>query len=48
MPKFGCLTNPYRDILSEVKIIGKLGFDFAEIAIEEPVTTPQVLLMKSK
>ncbi len=47
MPKFGNITNPSADILKEIKTVAKMGFDYAEIAIEEPMGTPE-LLRKNK
>lgn len=46
--KFGCLTNPSIDILEEIKTIGNLGFDFVEIAMEEPLGMPEILLENKK
>ncbi len=47
MPKFGNITNPSADITKEIKTVAKMGFDYAEIAIEEPMGTPDIL-RKSK
>lgn len=47
MPKYGLLTTPTREVTSEIREIAKLGFDYAEICIEEPCGTPDVL-QKSK
>ena len=43
MVKFGLPTNPYKPIDEEISRIGSLGFDFAEICIEEPLNTPKNL-----
>ncbi|MFH1106176.1 MAG: sugar phosphate isomerase/epimerase family protein [Candidatus Aenigmatarchaeota archaeon] len=47
MPKFGNITNPSADIVKEIRTVAKMGFDYAEIAIEEPMGTPE-LLRKNK
>ena len=36
MPHFGLLTNPSNELLSEIRNIHLLGFEYAEIAIEGP------------
>lgn len=46
MVKFGCLTNPTKDILEEIKSIKRLGFDFVEIGIEWPEDMPEILNRK--
>jgi sugar phosphate isomerase/epimerase len=43
MVEFGLLTDPTKDILSEIKTIKKLGFDFVEIAMEWPEGASEIL-----
>ncbi len=43
IPKFGRLTNPREDILKEIALTSKLGFDFVEIGIEGPGGDPDIL-----
>jgi sugar phosphate isomerase/epimerase len=47
MPKYGLMNNPIKDVVSEINNFASLGFDYAEISIEEPCSTPR-LLMKGK
>jgi sugar phosphate isomerase/epimerase len=47
IPKFGRLTNPRENILKEIELTAKLGFDFVEIGIEGPGGDPEIL-MKNK
>jgi sugar phosphate isomerase/epimerase len=44
VPKFGLLTNPIKSIPNEIVRFHKLGFDYAEIGIEEPRATPRILM----
>lgn len=44
LPKFGMLTSPTQSVLDEIDRFRSLGFDYAEIGIEEPGATPQILL----
>jgi sugar phosphate isomerase/epimerase len=44
IPKFGRLTNPREDILKEIGLTAKLGFDFVEIGIEGPGGDPDILI----
>lgn len=48
IPKFGLLTNPAIDIVKEIKIIHRLGFDYPEIGIEGPAGKPEIILQKKK
>ncbi len=48
MPIFGSITNPYLNILQEMRTVRNLGFNFIEVTTEEPATTPQVLLANKK
>lgn len=48
MVKFGCLTNPTKNILDEIKSIKKHGFDFVEIGIEWPEGSVEKLLKNRK
>jgi sugar phosphate isomerase/epimerase len=41
--KFGLLTNPLKSVADEIPKFKKLGFDYAEVGIEEPNATPQIL-----
>lgn len=43
IPKFGLLTNPSLNVISEIKEIDRLEFDYVEIAIEGPEGNPQIL-----
>lgn len=43
IPKFGLLTNPSLDVISEIKEIDRLEFDYVEIAIEGPEGNPRIL-----
>ena len=43
MPKFGLLTDPLESVPEEIVRFKKLGFDYAEIGIEEPMATPKNL-----
>lgn len=47
-PKFGILTNPFMNILKEIKEIYRLGFDYAEICIEAPGGMPEILMENKK
>lgn len=40
---FGNEVNPMNDIVEEIKLIKKLGCDFAEITIEDPFNLPEIL-----
>ena len=44
IPKFGMLTDPVQQVPDEIIRFKKLGFDYAEIGIEEPSATPSILL----
>jgi sugar phosphate isomerase/epimerase len=48
MPKYGLLTNPGKDVTSEINEFARLGFDYTEIGIEEPFGTPQILRKNKK
>lgn len=48
MIKFGCLTDPRKDILEEIKSIRKYGFDFVEVGLEWPEGSVEKLLKKRK
>ena len=47
-PKFGMLTDPIQSVPEEIIRFKKLGFDYAEIGIEEPMATPSILLHQRK
>jgi sugar phosphate isomerase/epimerase len=44
LPKFGLLTSPVESVPEEIVRFHRLGFDYAEIGIEEPNATPQILM----
>jgi sugar phosphate isomerase/epimerase len=44
LPKFGLLTSPVESVPQEIVRFHRLGFDYAEIGIEEPNATPQILI----
>lgn len=44
VPKFGLLTDPLESVPNEIARFHKLGFDYVEIGIEEPMATPQILM----
>jgi len=44
LPKFGLLTDPLEFVPDEITRFHKLGFDYAEIGIEEPNATPRILM----
>ena len=46
--KYGTLTNPSEDVISEIKRIKKFGFDYVEIGIEGPEGTPEILHKQRK
>ena len=46
MPSYGLLTNPSNEILSEIRKICDLNFDYVEIAIEGPEGNPNVINKK--
>ena len=41
--KLGLLTNPAENILEEIKLIKKLGFDYVEVGIELPGGAPAII-----
>jgi sugar phosphate isomerase/epimerase len=47
-PKFGLLTDPLESVPDEIARFKKLGFDYAEIGIEEPMATPRILRRQRK
>jgi sugar phosphate isomerase/epimerase len=44
IPKFGMITNPMIDVIEEIKIIAKLGFDYVELGIEGPEGYPEIII----
>jgi sugar phosphate isomerase/epimerase len=44
LPKFGLLTSPIESVPEEIVRFHRLGFDYAEIGIEEPNATPEILM----
>src|SRR5208337_65445 len=43
LPRFGLLTDPIKSVPEEIEQFKKLGFDYTEIGIEEPMATPRIL-----
>ena len=43
MPKYGLLTNPIYKTTEQVDTFARLGFDYAEIGMEEPYALPSAL-----
>lgn len=48
VPKFGVLTNPFTNLIREIKEIHKLGFDYPEIAIEAPGGMAEIIIENKK
>jgi sugar phosphate isomerase/epimerase len=48
IPKFGRITSSKENVLKEIEIAAKLGFDFVEIGIEGPGGSPEFLLKNKK
>jgi sugar phosphate isomerase/epimerase len=48
MPKFGMLTDPLESVPDEIVKFKRLGFDYVEIGIEEPLATPQILTRQKR
>jgi sugar phosphate isomerase/epimerase len=48
LPKFGLLTSPIESVPQEIVRFHRLGFDYAEIGIEEPNATPQILIRQKE
>ncbi len=48
IPKFGFTTDPSKDIVKGINLLGILGFDFVEVSFQEPLTTPSALNKKKK
>jgi len=46
MPKFGMITNPTKEIISEINRAHKLGMDYVEIGIEPPKAAPKDIVKK--
>ena len=47
MPSYGLLTNPSKDIISEISKIYNLNFDYIEIGIEGPEGNPDIIKKKN-
>jgi sugar phosphate isomerase/epimerase len=45
---FGNEVNPMNDIVEDIKLIKKLGCDYAEITIEDPYNLPEILELRKK
>ena len=41
--KFGAMNSPSSDILAELKLLSAMGFDYVELTVEKPRTSPQTL-----
>ena len=48
LPRFGLLTDPVKLVPEEIERFKKLGFDYTEIGIEEPMATPRILAKQTK
>lgn len=48
MPQYGLLTDSIHRTTDEINKFAKLGFDYAEINIEEPYATPQGIMADRK
>jgi len=47
--KLGAMNSPSSDILAELKLLSSLGFDYVEITVEKPRSSPEILKkMKNK
>ena len=46
MPSYGLLTDPSNEILSEIRKIYDLNFDYVEIGIEGPEGNPTIINKK--
>lgn len=44
----GAMNNPKNDLVSEIGLFGEMGFDYLEMTIEAPQTTPEKLVEKRK
>ena len=42
--KFGLMNHPRENILKEIELVRKLGFDFVEITMEWPGASPEILI----
>jgi len=45
---FGNEVNPMNDIVEDIQLIKKLGFDFVEITIEDPYNLPEILDLRKR
>lgn len=45
---FGNEVNPMNDIVEDIQLIKKMGFDYAEITIEDPYNLPEILELRKK
>jgi sugar phosphate isomerase/epimerase len=48
IPRFGLLTDPLEPVPAEIRLFKRLGFDYAEVGIEEPQATPRILMQESQ
>ena len=46
MPSYGLLTNPSKEITSEISKIYELNFEYVEIGIEGPEGNPDIINKK--
>ncbi|MEM3693466.1 MAG: sugar phosphate isomerase/epimerase [Candidatus Bathyarchaeia archaeon] len=44
--KLGAMNAPFLDILAEISLFGKMGFEFLDLTIEAPKAKPEALLAK--
>lgn len=45
---FGNEVNPMNDIVEDIQLIKKMGFDYPEITIEDPFNLPEILELRKK
>lgn len=45
---YGAMNNPSSDIIEELELFGRMGMNFAEIAIEGPSASPDVIIRRKK
>lgn len=48
IPKFGILTNPFMNMVSEIRDIHDREFDYVEIGIEAPGGMPEIIIENKK
>jgi hypothetical protein len=45
--KYGAMNLPTKPIVDEIDSIGKLGFDYIELTIDAPESTPEKIVYNS-